>query len=140
MKTKNIILVALLLFPLSTFASLDKDLFYGMRNNEQVMELQEFLVAENLYSGPITGNFYSLTSEGVKKFQRRENFPATGYFGQLTRAKANQILNSKIGMAESANVENGSGKKQEPASSGGTSDLKNLQKKIEELMSQIKLL
>ena len=140
MKTKNMIGLILLFFPLSTFASFDKDLFYGMRNNEQVMELQEFLSAEKLYSGPITGNFYSLTSEGVKKFQKRENISATGYFGQLTRTKINQILNIKIGTTESIGPENSSDKKQESVSSNETLDLQNLQKKIEELMSQIKLL
>lgn len=140
MKTKNIIGAVLLLLPLSVFASFDKDLFYGMRGEEQIMELQEFLAAENLYSGPITGNFYSLTSEGVKKFQKRESISTTGYFGRLTREKANQILNSKIGTTKFVNAENSNDKKQETESSGGTSDLQNLQKKIEELMSQIKLL
>lgn len=64
-----------------------------MKNSQEVLELQEFLTAQGNYSGPITGNFYSLTLAGVKAFQTASEIsPVSGYFGPLSRAKANSIL------------------------------------------------
>lgn len=64
-----------------------------MTGDSQVSQLQEFLTAEGHYSGPITGNFFSLTLAGVKTFQTaNEISPVSGYFGPLSRAKANSIL------------------------------------------------
>ncbi len=55
--------------------------------------LQEFLRDRSLSSGPVTGNFFSLTRESVKKFQIQEKIsPAVGYFGTKTRVRANTIL------------------------------------------------
>jgi len=65
--TKYIILS--LLFPLIASASFDRDLFYGLRQDPQVTELQEFLTTQGVYSGPVTGNFFSLTLKAVKDFQ-----------------------------------------------------------------------
>ncbi len=137
MKIKNMILVAtLLLFPFSSFASFDKDLFYGMRDDQQISELQEFLAAEDLYFGLITGNFYSLTLQAVKNFQERENIAKTGYFGPLTRARANQILKDETAI-KSDDIKSGNEQEKEIKSDNTASDL---QKKIEALTLQIKLL
>jgi peptidoglycan hydrolase-like protein with peptidoglycan-binding domain len=72
--------------------SFNRDLYFGMRGDPDVMKLQQFLAQHGEYSGPITGNFFSLTREAVKKFQAAQNIiPATGYFGPLARAQANEI-------------------------------------------------
>ena len=93
---KNLIKIALLvglLLPSFVLANFDRNLAYGLRNDRDVSELQEFLTSEGLYSGPVSGNFYSLTLRAVKAFQVREGIaPASGYFGPLTRAKANNLL------------------------------------------------
>lgn len=71
----------------------NSDLYYGMRNSESVRQLQIFLTNEGNYTGPVTGNFYSLTREGVKSFQRANAIsPAYGYFGPLSRRVANQKI------------------------------------------------
>ncbi len=94
---KFIILISLLL-ALPVNASFDHNLYYGMQNNSDVTELQEFLTVEKLYSGPITGSYYSLTLQGVKSFQEREGItPLSGYFGPKTRNAANLILSEVIG-------------------------------------------
>ncbi|HEY4512397.1 MAG TPA: peptidoglycan-binding domain-containing protein [Candidatus Paceibacterota bacterium] len=71
----------------------DQDLFYGLRQNEDVKELQEFLADKGFYDGSATGNFFSLTLSSVKKFQTAHGIaPASGYFGPKSRAKANELL------------------------------------------------
>ena len=75
----------------------ERDLEFGMQNDTDVTKLQEFLTDEGLYSGPITGNFFSLTLKAVKKFQTREGIaPAAGYFGPKTRAKVNTVFSASI--------------------------------------------
>ncbi len=73
--------------------SFANNLYFGLTNNADVTNLQQFLTNEGAYSGPITGNFFSLTLKGVKDFQTKNNIsPVSGYFGPLTRAKANDVL------------------------------------------------
>lgn len=95
---KNVSYVGLLLLslPVAAFAyTFDKDLYYGVAG-ESVKELQSFLTDQRLYSGPINGNFFALTREGVKNFQKRENIsPALGFFGPKTRSRANNLLAQK---------------------------------------------
>ena len=80
-------------------ASFEKDLYYGMLGNSQVKELQEFLTDQGLYSGPITGNFFSLTLSAVKKFQTAKSIsPQFGYFGPLSRRKANAAISVKAAL------------------------------------------
>lgn len=87
--------VSLLLLSLpvmSWAASFDRDLFFGLRSDPDVTRLQEFLRDQGVYTSPVTGNFFSLTREGVKKFQEREKIaPALGYFGPKTRARVNTL-------------------------------------------------
>ena len=74
-----------------------QNLYYGLQNNSQVTQLQEFLTSQNLYSGPITGNYYFLTIGAVKAFQTQQGItPAAGYFGPITMAAANKIANTTV--------------------------------------------
>lgn len=85
------ILVAFI-FPLVSSAALDTNLKYGS-SGASVVELQEFLTSQNLFSGPLSGNFYSLTLAAVKAFQTKEGIsPISGYWGPLTRAQASTVL------------------------------------------------
>ena len=78
---------------MAVFAAFDRDLYFGVRADPEVTKMQEFIRDQGIYAGPITGNFFTLTREGVKKFQEKEGIkPAAGYFGRLTRARANEIL------------------------------------------------
>jgi|GEM_PF-1013580 peptidoglycan hydrolase-like protein with peptidoglycan-binding domain len=54
-----------------------------------VTELQQRLTSLNLYSGPITGYFGSLTQAAVAAFQGQHNISAVGYVGPATRAALN---------------------------------------------------
>lgn len=77
-------------------APLEHDLFFGVRNNHEVRQLQDFLGGEGLYVGPANGNFFGLTRAAVKKFQEREKIvPTSGFFGPLTRSRANVLLSNK---------------------------------------------
>lgn len=96
MKRRLLFCAALLIIsaPFSSLAaSFEHDLFYGILNDQDVTRLQEFLTDKGVYSGPVTGNFLSLTRSGVKKFQEREGIdPALGYFGRKTRARVNALM------------------------------------------------
>lgn len=81
----------LLIIPAISFASFDTNLKYGDRG-EKVTELQEFLIDKSLLNSATTGNFYSLTLRAVKDYQSVQGLPSTGFFGPLTREKANTEL------------------------------------------------
>lgn len=80
------------------------NLYFGMRNNSQVRCLQEFLKSEGreVYpEGLITGNFLVLTKLAVIRFQEKYASEiltplgltkGTGFVGERTRAKINQLL------------------------------------------------
>ncbi|OHB22390.1 MAG: hypothetical protein A2939_03745 [Parcubacteria group bacterium RIFCSPLOWO2_01_FULL_48_18] len=71
----------------------DRNLSFGMENNADVVRLQEFLTKQGFYNGPVTGNFLTLTFAAVKKFQNAYGIsPVSGFFGPLSRGKANEIL------------------------------------------------
>lgn len=94
---KILISLAILALPGVCFAQFDNNLYYGLTGNTDVTQLQEFLTAQGVYHGPITGNFFSLTLAGVKAFQTAESItPISGYFGPISRATANTILTSQI--------------------------------------------
>ena len=83
---------------------LSKNLYFGMRNSQEVRCLQEFLKAQGpeIYpQGLVTGNFLNLTKAAVIRFQEKyaEDILApwgltkgTGYVGETTRAKINELL------------------------------------------------
>lgn len=72
-------------------AMFERNLYFGMRNNAEVRDLQELMTDQGYYTGPITGNFYILTLQGVRKFQAAQGITTTGFFGPLSRAAANNI-------------------------------------------------
>ena len=87
--------LTLLNFSFVSAQEFTKNLYFGMQNDDQISQLQKFLNSQSLYNGPITGSFYSLTFNAVKAFQtKQEIFPATGYFGPLTRAVANGLISN----------------------------------------------
>lgn len=79
----------------------DQDVSYG-QSGSNVLEVQEFLGTQNLFAGPYTGNFYSLTLAAVKKFQAINFIPTTGYFGPLSRAAAQAIVAGETADNETA--------------------------------------
>ena len=82
--------------PTIALAAFNINLRYGSKG-EEVKELQEFLTAQGVYNGPITGNFYSLTLKGVKDFQAKEAItPKSGFFGPISRTRANEILEVEL--------------------------------------------
>lgn len=87
--------VILLALPCVSFASIDTNLSYGA-HNQQVTELQEFLIDKGYLQGQSTGNFYSLTLKAVKAFQTANNIPSTGYVGVLTRTEINSELATEL--------------------------------------------
>jgi len=91
-----LIMAVAALFASAQIQTFDRNLSYGMKNDQEVLRLQQFLTAQGLYNGPVTGNYLSLTESAVKAFQERENIaPQSGYFGPLTKARANQIIQAE---------------------------------------------
>ena len=89
----------LLFIPLVAEASFDINLYYGLRNNDDVRELQEFLIGKGfLTGGSATGNFLSLTLNAVKFYQTSAGIDKTGYVGILTRTA---IKNERIAVIQS---------------------------------------
>jgi len=86
----------------TTCGKFEKDLYFGMKNSAEVRCLQEFLKNQGVYpEGLFTGNFLSLTQAAVIRFQEKYASEilkplnlerGTGYVGQITRAKINEIL------------------------------------------------
>ena len=82
----------------------NNNLYYGIKDSAQVRCLQEFLKKQGpeIYpEGIITGNFLSLTRQAVIRFQEKHaqeilhplNLQkGTGYVGEKTRTKINQLL------------------------------------------------
>ncbi len=82
----------------------DENLYYGLREDNRVKCLQEFLKSQEpeIYpEGLVTGNFLSLTKTAVIRFQEKyaedvlapwELTKGTGLVGSTTRAKINEIL------------------------------------------------
>lgn len=66
----------------------NNDLWFGQTNNE-VVELQKYLIGENYLFSNATSYFGALTQEAVRKFQTAKNVNDTGYVGPLTRTELN---------------------------------------------------
>jgi len=140
----SIIIIGLFISALTARAEslFTKNLYFGIQNDPEVIKLQEFLTNEGVYSGPITGNFFSLTLQGVKNFQTREDIsPAAGYFGPITRAIANEILNIKIQASEQqAMIETGAKPTPLAAPKTTTDVVSSLQDQLNALLQQVSLL
>lgn len=75
----------------------ERDLYFGLSNSSDVRRLQIFLHSNKFYTGPITGNFFRMTEDAVKLFQKREKItPALGYFGPKTRARVHQVQQGSV--------------------------------------------
>lgn len=76
----------------TAFVAFDANLSFGAKG-ATVVALQQFLTTEGvLDAGNVTGYFGKLTLAAVKRFQIQNGIsPASGYFGPLTRAKANAV-------------------------------------------------
>lgn len=72
----------------------NNDLYYGLKSNSAVKQLQEFLISKGyLAFGLNTGNYYRQTQNAVRAYQKANNItPANGRFGPKTRAKVNQEI------------------------------------------------
>jgi len=85
-------------------SKIENNLYYGMMDNSEIRCLQEFLKnqGEKIYpEGLITGNFLALTQKAVVLFQEKYASEiliplglqkGTGYVGEMTREKINQLL------------------------------------------------
>ena len=83
---------------------IEKNLYYGMKNNSEIRCLQEFLKTQGseIYpEGLVTGNFLALTKAAVIRFQEKYVSEilapwglteGTGFVGKNTRAKINETL------------------------------------------------
>jgi hypothetical protein len=83
---------------------IEKNLYYGMVNSDEVRNLQNFLKdqGEEIYpEGLVTGNFYHLTKQAVIRFQEMYHeeilqplglLRGTGYVGENTRRLINNFL------------------------------------------------
>lgn len=130
-KYSDSIIPYLLFLMLSPFlvsaATFGRDLTVGSRGAD-VESLQNFLTAQGVYSGPVTGYFGNLTKEGVKNFQEKNSiFPVAGYFGPKTRAIANQKITAPVSSAT-------------PAGSSASPTSADLQKQIESLSAELQKL
>jgi Putative peptidoglycan binding domain len=136
MNMKRYLISLLLVFPLFVFAqTFDKDLYFGIQKDSDVTKLQEFLTEQGLYSGPISGNFFSLTLAGVKAFQLKQGIsPTTGYFGPKSRAKANLILAAQGVSSTGVTDESGS------TTPAVTTPPKTTNDTVSALMTQIQLI
>ena len=73
------------------FVSFARNLRYGLENSTDVTKLQRYLTDEKLYSGPITGNYFSRTTKAVKSLQRFFGIAETGEFDTRTRERTNEF-------------------------------------------------
>ena len=85
------IFVLSFIVPVFAFASFDTSLKYGSRG-DAVIELQDFLQDQGVYSGKVDGRFGLGTRKSVIAFQLANSLTGDGYFGLASRTKANSIL------------------------------------------------
>ena len=90
----------------ANYQQFDQNLSYGLKNNDKVRCLQEFLRSHGQEIYPealVTGNFLELTKAAVIRFQEKYKEEiltplglekGTGFLGPMTREKINQLLNS----------------------------------------------
>jgi peptidoglycan hydrolase-like protein with peptidoglycan-binding domain len=75
--------------------SFNRDLYYGLKKDRDVMLLQKTLKAEGCFKETITGNFGALTMKAVECFQKKHKFTSlskNGYVGTYTRKVLNEVL------------------------------------------------
>lgn len=96
MKKSAFWLLLLLLLPNVAFAApvFNRNLYFGLRGDSDVVKMQDFLRSLNIFTYPVsTGNYFTQTYKAVRDFQLQNNIsPASGFFGPLTRAAVNQKI------------------------------------------------
>lgn len=99
MKAATIALFFLFL-PSIVSAQFTRDLYFGLRNDPEVVRLQEFLRGLGHFTYPeSTGNFFLLTLQAVQGFQASYNIsPVSGFFGPRSRAVANRLPGAASGV------------------------------------------
>lgn len=89
--------------------SFDHDLFYRGKNDmEEVSALQDFLLEQGVYNGPITGYYGILTRKGIITFQKKYGFSQDGKFSGKTRIKANTLLSQSLTTSTTGQTSNSS--------------------------------
>jgi len=138
MKKLILAFLVLLFIPLVAGASIDTNLYYGLRNNSDVRELQELLIDKGFLTGSATGNFLSLTLKAVKQYQASEGIIQTGYVGTLTRTAINNDLATQLSASNAeATTETGT-TPPAPAPQATTNDVvRSLQDQIALLLQQV---
>lgn len=136
---KKLILMALLLLtPVFTLASIDTNLYYGLQNNSDVRELQEFLIDKGFLDYEPTGNFFSLTLNAVKAYQKKQGIIQTGYVGTLTRTAINNELSTQLsGSNAEATTETGTTPPAPVPQATNNDVISTLQAQIALLMQQL---
>lgn len=74
--------------------SFKRDLYYGLKKDQDVLMLQKLLKSEGCFYAVPTGNFGAVTVAAVKCFQRKHVFtsiPSNGYVGIYTRRVLNNL-------------------------------------------------
>lgn len=89
------VVLSLILFTPTFAMSFDQDLRYGLMRNQQVRDLQTFLTDEGYYSGPISGNFLSMTRRSLNNFQKDNGLKVVSKLDKSTREIINQLLLAK---------------------------------------------
>ena len=80
------------------------------RTNNQVTDLQDFLISEGYMSGNTTGYFGQATAKAVKAFQSAKNLIPSGIVGVITRGKIKEMSCNSNGSSEgSTSDKNSSG-------------------------------
>jgi hypothetical protein len=69
----------------------NRNLQFGSPYMADVYALQTALTHNGVYSGDITGGFYSQTLAAVKRFQAKYGIESTGFVGSQTRTKLNGL-------------------------------------------------
>jgi len=77
-------------------ATLERNLYFGLQRDTDVMKLQEFLEGNGFLASEPTGNFFSMTLKAVNAYQTQEGLPVTGYVGVMTRARINADLDKDL--------------------------------------------
>lgn len=78
-------------------AEFTRDLYFGMRADQDVAHLQDFLRGMGYFTYPqSTGNYFIATLGAVKRFQQDNGLsPVGGFFGPQSRAVANSIIRER---------------------------------------------
>ena len=119
----------------------NNNLYYGIRENTDVSQLQEFLTTQGLYSGPISGNFFSLTLAAVEQFQTSQNItPAAGYFGPVTRTKMNALIDQQVQASNNQAITETSSTPLTPTPTTTSNSGNSLQAQLNALIQELALL